>query len=345
MAFSSDSQRLLVGESEGADVWDARSGALVQPLERIGGVDESDLTDVEWGTGDAFVIGVVSVLSGLDDAKTEPLGTGKPSTDLLTWLSDSHRLLRWDASTGRLTPKWIAGSPSDAGPQDRCGFSRLAGLLCLRVGRGLPLRIVDALRGTELTRLSTGLEHVQHSVMSNDGELLALADGSTVEVWETRSGRKRLNLSPGDEQYVTDVAFDDRGKRLITAGGEATPIARIWDAQSGLMLSELRGHTHGINEASFSPDGNLAVTASQDTTARVWRVSDGQPIATLRGHREIVMGAWFSPDSSRVLTASADGTARVSDVSLAGSGVSLRALADRRRTRELTDEERERFLP
>ncbi len=56
------------------------------------------------------------------------------------------------------------------------------------------------------------------------------------------------------------------------------------------------------------------------------------------------MGAWFSPDSSRVLSASSDGTARIFDMSLTGSAESLLDLAARRQTRQLTAQERERFL-
>jgi WD40 repeat protein len=70
-----------------------------------------------------------------------------------------------------------------------------------------------------------------------------------------------------------------------------------------------------VNDARFSPDGKLIVTASADGTAAVWRVADGQRLQTLTGHTDPVVAATFSPNGNLVATASADDTARIFDVS------------------------------
>jgi len=176
--------------------------------------------------------------------------------------------------------------------------------------------------------------------MTDDGSLLAIADTAKVEIWRARTGVKQADILPTDH-FVNGMAFDEAGQQLITTEGDT---ARVWDARSGRLLRELRGHTSGLTAARFSPDGLLAVTASQDNTARVWRLSDGQAIATLRSHRNMVMDVRFSPDGKRVLTAGADGTAHVVNVSLSLSIAELRELASHRQTRELTSLEREQFL-
>jgi WD40 repeat protein/tetratricopeptide (TPR) repeat protein/predicted Ser/Thr protein kinase len=77
-------------------------------------------------------------------------------------------------------------------------------------------------------------------------------------------------------------------------------------------LVQLWSHSEPVNHGSFSPDGKLVVTASNDDTAVVRDVATGQTLATLHHHGDVVQ-AWFSPDPEGrwVLTASRDGTARV----------------------------------
>ena len=69
-------------------------------------------------------------------------------------------------------------------------------------------------------------------------------------------------------------------------------------ARSGTILPS-RGP---VRLASFSPDGSLVLTGSDDGTVRVWRL-DGTPVRTLfRGGP--VTAAGFSPDGRLVLTGS-----------------------------------------
>jgi len=43
----------------------------------------------------------------------------------------------------------------------------------------------------------------------------------------------------------------------------------VWNAADGQLLAKLEGHTGGVANAAFSPDGQRIVTASHDHTARV----------------------------------------------------------------------------
>jgi WD40 repeat protein/serine/threonine protein kinase len=70
-------------------------------------------------------------------------------------------------------------------------------------------------------------------------------------------------------------------------------------------------HDASLITASFSPDGQWVVTASEDGTARVWEVASGKAVGEPMRHNGVVKSIAFSPDGKRVATASADGTARV----------------------------------
>lgn len=110
---------------------------------------------------------------------------------------------------------------------------------------------------------------------------------------------------------LSSAMFAPDGRRLVTVSDDQT--ARVWDAQTGASLFELRGHQRPVRFAAFSRDGRYVVTTSLDKTARVWEVATGREVAVLEGHSENVLRATFSPDGGLVATASADNTARVWD--------------------------------
>lgn len=108
---------------------------------------------------------------------------------------------------------------------------------------------------------------------------------------------------------LRSASFTPDGKRLVTVSDDGT--GRVWEAQTGTPLFELRGHRGPVRFVEFSPDSRYAVTTSPDTTARVWDVETGREVAVLQGHSKNVLRAAFSPDGRYVATASVDNTARV----------------------------------
>jgi WD40 repeat protein len=73
----------------------------------------------------------------------------------------------------------------------------------------------------------------------------------------------------------------------------------------------LRGHSHVVYSASYTPDGKRIVTASADKTARIWDATTGAALLTLKGHASTLRSAAFNSDGAKIVTASDDMTARV----------------------------------
>jgi WD40 repeat protein len=59
----------------------------------------------------------------------------------------------------------------------------------------------------------------------------------------------------------------------------------------------LTGHTDRVTSVSFSPDGRLLASGSDDKTIKLWRVADGALVRTLEGHAQggrqrVVFAGW-----------------------------------------------------
>jgi len=99
------------------------------------------------------------------------------------------------------------------------------------------------------------------------------------------------------------------GTCIVTAGTDNT--ARIWNADSGVLVGTLSGHQDWVNSAAFSSDGKVVVTTSLDKTIRLWSVAAKAPVAILTGHHAAVDSAMLSHNGEHILSASEDHTARI----------------------------------
>ncbi|HEY9833374.1 MAG TPA: hypothetical protein V6D26_22670, partial [Stenomitos sp.] len=70
------------------------------------------------------------------------------------------------------------------------------------------------------------------------------------------------------------------------------------------------GHISRIFGVSFSPDGQILASASEDKTIKLWRI-DGTELATCYGHEDWVFSVSFSPSGQMLASASADKTVRL----------------------------------
>ncbi len=71
--------------------------------------------------------------------------------------------------------------------------------------------------------------------------------------------------------------------------------------------NRLEGHEGNVISVSFSPDGQLLASGSQDKTVKIWR-RNGKLLQTLAGHKDGVFKVIFSQNSQFLIAASFDNT-------------------------------------
>jgi WD40 repeat protein len=315
-SFSPDGRRVVAataGVQEAARVWELRTGGPVRTMRASASGREFDISR----DGPRFV--TVSV--------------------------DGLSVRIWSARTGQLLARLREAAPITGvamSPDGRRVIATRADSIVTSwdVDSGRPLARLRHHAGW----LSPGAS------FAPDGERAVLTSlHGSVPVWNLRRDAPSLQLRPRAliPREVVAVEFSPDGRLVAVADRSTPPTARVFDAATGDMHAQLRGHVDELRSVAFSPNGRWVLTASLDRTARVWEAATGRPVAEFRGNRRALVDASFSPDGNHVLTAGADGTARLYACQACGSlDRLLAAVPDHvSRGRRLSVSERREFLP
>jgi WD40 repeat protein len=171
------------------------------------------------------------------------------------------------------------------------------------------VKLWDTATGQELRTLNGHASLIESLAFSADGKRFATASqDNIVKLWDPATGREIASLST--QAFRT---FSPDGKKLVTTQAGSNAL-KIWDAANGQELLTLKGHSAGIWQAAFSPDGKTLVSGAWDDTIRLWNAQTGQPLHLLSGHLGQVHSLAFAPDGRKLASASADRTVRLWDV-------------------------------
>jgi WD40 repeat protein len=138
--------------------------------------------------------------------------------------------------------------------------------------------------------------------------LIASAGRLALELWNYQG--KLVSTIEKDDRTFYSVTFSSDGQIIASY---RVPNTRMYDEGAALKLWQINGKfiTNLIgNRASFSPDGKVIATASEDGVVRLFK-RDGSLISNLTGHSKKVTDVSFSPDSQMIASASEDGTVKL----------------------------------
>jgi WD40 repeat protein len=137
-------------------------------------------------------------------------------------------------------------------------------------------------------------------VFAPGGKILAAVDpGGTVRLVEFASRRTISEI----RDIGRFLVFSPDGRTLATSG--PGPVVHLIEVATG-KVRRLAGHRGGVNAASFSPDGQLLATASNDQTVLIWDLRDSAKRVTVRHSPDVLQRFWTdldNPDPARAYQA------------------------------------------
>jgi WD40 repeat protein len=179
------------------------------------------------------------------------------------------------------------------------------------------MRLWDADTGTVIAKLTghTGTSRVYSVCWSRDGRrVVSGADNDgTARVWDVESGKTVLAIAT-ELATVYAVIYSPDTTMIATGGykkGSHMEYLKIWDAETGKLVANLKGHTSLVLCLAWTANGKILISGSADHSIRTWNTTTWQQISVLTGHTNFVWGISISPNGRILASTSLDKTARL----------------------------------
>jgi WD40 repeat protein/serine/threonine protein kinase len=229
---------------------------------------------------------------------------------------EDHKIRVWDIAgyeETRLLRTTLFSGHDDAVLSARFSHD---GRQVITASRDRTARLWDAATGKQTNQFVEGHEFLVSGAafFGNDkadagqARLATGAVDNSVRIWDVAAGTQLFALAPTGR--VGTLAVSPDGKWVATGGPNKE--ARVWNAETGQLMSPLLGHVAEVWALAFSPTGDRLATGDDRGHVRVWRKQgDGSSwvfAQELAGHNGTITAIRFTPDGQRLITASGDRT-------------------------------------
>jgi len=281
MALSTDGEILATGSDDRTvRLWNTRTGRELITIKGHG----SSISDVSWAS----------------DSKR--IATGSLDGQVKIW--DVEKVIKDGAVVEGVR----------AGSYFATAFSKVGDLLAVaKTGTG-EVKILRVPSGEAVSTIDESASRLQFATFSHDAEKVATSGiGTSVRIWDVRSGRELLSLMAGNNaENVYAAAFSYDGNQLAFVYDDHT--LKSWDSVTGQELfSSPRTGNKLSYSLSFSPNGKNIAAAYDNGDVVLWNTATRQPIV-FKGHKRVVRAMTFSPDSSNLATSGQDNVIKLWDV-------------------------------
>ena len=278
IAFSPDSKHIVSGSSDSnVIVWEVSLGKVVSYLcghsaAVIAVAYSSDGTLIATSSADRTV-------KVWDPSRAVTLRTFTLGSDIrrILFSPDGSRLAAcwdisvtiWDPHDGR-TIATLAGHSSAVWCM---AFSPKGGRI-VTGSEDTSARIWKVKSGEELVTLHEHTSSVWSVAFSRDGsEVVTASYDGTAVTCDSLTGERRQKFG-GEEMSLIGEAMAYSPNDDLIAGGGADGNVRVWNRESGTLVTEFQGHGASVKNAAFTPNGRDLVSWADDCTLRSWSIHD-----------------------------------------------------------------------
>lgn len=132
--------------------------------------------------------------------------------------------------------------------------------------------------GAHVARLPVGGDRVNSLSFSPCDELLAIANGDDVVLWDFCFSHSVTRLE-GHESTVVDLVFSPDGNSLLSVSDDRT--AKLWDLKEAELLSTLFELDGSPISACFMDDGETIALGTDSGEISLWKASRGRRLLTV----------------------------------------------------------------
>ena len=105
--------------------------------------------------------------------------------------------------------------------------------------------------------------------------------------WNTESGRSIRAIDHAHGKWIRKVKASPDGRIIASVADDM--VCRLWDAETGKLIRELKGHGEQtphhypsmLFTCEFSPDGSRLATADKVGHIKIWDIASGEPVTSL----------------------------------------------------------------
>lgn len=244
-----------------------------------------------------------------------------PNGKLLAGADSDQTVWLWDASDPRRL-KVLGRLPVGASAATAAAFAPGGSLLATGAADGT-VRLWDLGQPSHAVMLggiaSSGSGVTGLAFDSADGGgTLAVAQGSTVTLWNVADPRKSLSLGTIPAGGTTSaVEFAPSGRQLALVGGGTVELWDVADPHKPTSQSSFSNDPTGYDDLAYSPDGQTLACAGSDGVIHLWDVAEPTRPADLADLREAK-----GESAVAALAYSADGSALVAVDTTTGADTS-----------------------
>jgi len=317
LVFSSDDKYIYSGhgnyityKDSVVKIWDAKTGVLVNNLEGhkkpVSSVDlNAEIMKIASGSSDCTVR-IWDMNNNTCDYVLEghtmdvTAVSFSPDGARLASASLDNTVKIWDVKTGKKIKEYIIE------------HERIENVKWRPDGKQIAAAASDKVYLWEIDKPSGELiiedtyNYINRIAYSPDSLRLALGNfNNTISVWDTGNGEKIFSIDKDifPKTPVCAVQFSSDGKYIVSASGDSFSdhkdnSIKIWDAESGNLLTSMKGHDDNVNALAFSKDGRRVVSSSIDSTIRIWELVKDEKTGELKGVESVKMigftnGEWI----------------------------------------------------
>lgn len=188
------------------------------------------------------------------------------STKLITGCNDKSLRL-FDLQNYSSDPIVFSGHTSNI---KRCIFASNS-TKAISISDDKTMRVWDAASGAEINQIK--FAHAPSSIeMSRDGQLLILAQGNCVELYDASTFGLVQSFTIPSPVSAASIHPD---KSVFVCSGDNFTLYK-YSISTGTELESFKGHFGPVHCIQFSPDGEIYASGSEDGTLRLWQNTVGK---------------------------------------------------------------------